>query len=937
MMADTEPGSSTPPHYLRYWGKTGSDERDGKAVPTHHPVAFHGLDVAACGLELLRQNPLLFQRLSNASGLERETLLGWVAFLLTTHDLGKLADGFQALSPEWMQRLQGRFDNPGYPDRHDSLGFWLWAPRLGLVDDSVLRSRLLGFGLDPVGFLDCVGPWLHAAAGHHGRPPRPLERSLRSLKRQFPQPVVADARSYLRWSARRFLPEAGLAAGLGSPGGLDDEQLERVDRSWKATSWLFAGLAVAADWLGSNEAWFPHVMEPLSLDGYWETVAVPGARRAVAKSGLIAHRPSRATFGALFPGYTPTPLQELTSRLELAQGPQLFVIEESTGGGKTEAALVLAQRLMAAGQAQGLFLGLPTMATANAMYDRVEEIHRKLFEPSGASEASLILAHSRRHLRLLLQETMADTRVEHGNTAGNGAGEEELTASGACTAWLADGRKRALLADVGVGTIDQALLAVLPVRHQSIRLYGLVGKVLLVDEVHACDSYVHSLLKKLLRFHAAYGGSAILLSATLPQKQRRKLVDAFCGGLDRPGPRLTSERYPLLTHAGGGEPRELPVESRADVQRQVEVAFLDSETAVENVLLEALDRGLCACWIRNTVDDAREAFERLRLHLGDRVELFHSRFTVEDRNRIEVSAIRRFGKNSAPEERRGRLLIVTQVVEQSLDLDFDVLVTDLCPIDLVIQRAGRLRRHRRTAEGARTDGPDLRGPMVLHVLAPPLEEEPDAGWYRDMFPRAACVYEDHGRLWLTAGTLQRLGGFRIPEEARDAIESVYGPDAELEIPEALMLQTERAVGDSQAAKALADLNAVKLSVGYKVTSLDWPEDAYTPTRLGEPTVLLRLARHDGDRLVPFAAEGDYAWERSEVSVHQWKVAEEDPALAEELEALRERMGPAGRWTKIVVMEPEEEGWRGRAVNEKGEPVECRYDATRGLEVLSIHG
>jgi CRISPR-associated endonuclease/helicase Cas3 len=134
------------------------------------------------------------------------------------------------------------------------------------------------------------------------------------------------------------------------------------------------------------------------------------------------------------------------------------VVEEVTGGGKTEAALILAHRMMERGQASGLFVALPTMATANAMFERVQAVYGRLF--AHGPRPSIVLAHSKSHLDLRLEETKVD------------GGEQPPTASRQCAAWLSDSRKKALLAHVGVGTIDQALMAVLPLNHQSLRLWG---------------------------------------------------------------------------------------------------------------------------------------------------------------------------------------------------------------------------------------------------------------------------------------------------------------------------------------------------------------------------------------------------------------------------------------------------------------------------------
>lgn len=890
--------------WWRYWGKAGDGDR-------YHPVVCHCLDVAAVGRLLLEESPLLRQRLIAVGGLPERALLNWATFLLSIHDLGKFALGFQALRPDLMAHLQGRAIVVTYPERHDLVGYRLWAELLAA--QLWREGQFFPVGDQPEDWADLIDPWLSAAMGHHGVPPR-MKQPRADLVPQFPQETCRDALDWVRATADYFL--TGAVPFKLEPFNENEDRFRRA-------SWLFAGLAVTADWIGSNRDWFPYRPEASSLADYWEKSALPQAQRALAVSGLLPVRASQfAGLKALWPNLlTPTPLQALAEVLPLPARPQLVVIEEVTGGGKTEAALVLAHRLMAQGLAAGIYFGLPTMATANAMYRRIASAYERLFEDRAAP--SLVLAHSRRELFLPLEGTARDAPYTGG----------EPTGSATCAAWLADSRKKALLAHVGVGTIDQALLAVLPLRHQSLRLWGLAGKVLIVDEVHACDSYVLGLLCNVLEFHAALGGSAVLLSATLPSRQRDQLLQAFAAGAGLPRPTVRSAAYPLVTHLGTADLGEHPVEARAAASRRVEVEIVSHRSEVEERILETVVAGGCAGWIRNTVGDALDAYHGFRARLGrERVSLFHSRFTVGDRAEIEAETLSSFGPESTAGDRRGRLLIATQVVEQSLDLDFDLLVSDLAPIDLVVQRAGRLRRHLRTFAGDRAEA-DNRGPARLLLFSPQPFAEPAADWYAAAFPGGALVYPDHGRLWLTAHWLAEHGGFRMPEDARDLIEHVFGPDSESAIPPNLRGRTERAVGENQADRALARLNGLKLSQGYRATVLDWPEDVFLPTRLGEPTVTLRLARAEGGRLAPWHEESTHPWQRSEVQVRRALVAAEDPALGTEvLQALRAGMPDEGRYAVVGVLARSAEGWEGRAVDARGKPIKLGYSRETGLEI-----
>jgi CRISPR-associated endonuclease/helicase Cas3 len=271
---------------------------------------------------------------------------------------------------------------------------------------------------------------------------------------------------------------------------------------------------------------------------------------ALAAAGLS--RPPRISGNTGFAAVTgldgPSPVQRWAEEVALPKGPALTLVEEATGGGKTEAALVLAHRLMADGRAQGLYVALPTMATANAMFERVKEACGRLF--AEGERPSLVLAHGRAELH----EGFRDLWVPVGSHPSDDPEDERDGSGAAAPAWLADSRKKAFLADLGVGTIDQALLAVLTAKHQSLRLLGLASKVLIVDEAHAYDAYMQEELKRLLEFQAALGGSAIVLSATLPQATRRDLAASFAKGLGRAAPTLEMQCYPLVTLVSGEGP-----------------------------------------------------------------------------------------------------------------------------------------------------------------------------------------------------------------------------------------------------------------------------------------------------------------------------------------------------------------------------------------------
>lgn len=905
--------------YFRYWGKAAKAE-DGTAVC--HLLPYHSLDVAAVGKALLAQHPGMRCRLAGLAGLDDDSFSRWMVLFLALHDLGKFSDSFQNLRPDLLEQLQHRTSKRAYAERHDTLGYILWNQQV--------RATLQKSGILPVdgrsrrqrAEVISADIWARAVTGHHGQPPKMISPVFRDF---FEEPQDVEA-------AIDFVSEA---AGFLLPEG---EVFPAIDVSRiKMASWWLAGFTVLCDWLGSGRDPSGFQSEPVDLKDYWKSVQ-EWAAAVVEGSGLMPASPSeKFLLGDCFPDVegdtiNPTPLQAKAEQLPISEGPQLLILEDVTGAGKTEAAVLLAHRLMQAGLASGIYFGLPTMATSNAMYQRIGSIYKKLF--ADEDDPSIVLAHSARDLSDAFRLSVMDNEGEYPDGT--------LSAAAHCHAWLADNRKKALLAAVGIGTIDQALLAALPSRHQSLRLLGLLGKVLIVDEVHACDAYMQTLLQGLLTAHAAAGGSAILLSATLPQTQRKKLSSAFlCGMGESPAevPALSSKSYPLLTHIQSRGTEEYAVQTRNSVRRRVKIETTDTEDDVAGVICTAVEQGQCVCWIRNTVADARKAWLQLvdLLPKGCQVDLFHARYAMSDRLDIEKRVLKKFGVKSTPDQRRGQVLIATQVVEQSLDLDFDVMVSDLAPIDLLIQRAGRLHRHSRNVHGQRIDALDQRGEPVLYILAPPWVDTPDVRWLRDALPGTAAVYREmDGQLWLGLHLLREAGGFRMPEDARHLIETVYGEDALTEIPEALQASALAEEGGRMAQHSQAELNLLNIESGYqREESNIWWDEAVTPTRLGEANTSVYLARYENDEIVPWVG-GRYAWTRSAVAIRKALVTGEGDYRdipQDVLNAVRELLPGKGKWGVIVPLTLiEGGGWQGRVINASGESLTVCYDTVLGMLV-----
>lgn len=842
---------------------------------------------------LLSERSKLVEKISEISGIEEHLLLPWIGFLLAIHDIGKIADSFQNKKPEFCKRFRINESKTSSVYRHTDIGYHF------LLDNIIEAIS----GRDDEYMKDLLIPWLSAATGHHGIPPY-LDISRYDLDKLFPSYAKDVAILFIKDVHSQFLPDYEFP--------FDTEQYDELDKKFKNISWFISGLVVVSDWIGSNMEWFKYHEECIPLSEYWER-AKESAQRAVKESKMTYANPSDFLGMKLFTGInSAAPLQILLEKIEPLEIPHLFIIEELTGGGKTEAGLILTHRLMSKGMADGFFLALPTMATSNAMYERIESIYKSLYE--GLSSPSLILAHS--SSKMMVENFGRDNKNEGEDYSG----------------WLWDNRKKALLGNVGVGTIDQALLSILPVRHHTLRLFGLIGKVLIIDEVHACDEYVLELLSRLLKFHAAFKGSVILMSATLPKSMKNKLIKAYSEGVGITKiDEVNSKGYPLLTILNYQEGlREISFEGRSDVSRFVKIEIFHDEAKVKEYVLKMLETGGCVCVIKNTIKDSLDAYDSYINELeSGRIILFHSRFTLSDRLKIEKKVLQYFGPQSRNKDRKGMLLIATQVVEQSLDIDFDYMVTDLCPIDLIIQRAGRLRRHTRDLSGNPIKDSDRRGIPTLGVLMPQLVENPSSDWYKTFFPSGAYVYPHHGWLWLTAKWLTDKLGFAMPEQSREMIEYVYD---ENNIPDGLKKVEEKAKSEEMAAKSYAINNALSLELGYIKNDFFMDDDINAPTRLGEPTTSVRLGRIVDGEILPYYCDDNYAWQMSQLTVRTFIIKSEADKWKDEIKAVKARMGDKGKYSVLIPLERDGIQWKGKALNGKGAEVEIIYDEQKGLRI-----
>lgn len=805
--------------YIKFWGK--ACEVEGSAEIDWHPLPYHSLDVAATVEAYLISNPSVLRHLASLFNIPTTQTLSLASFMAACHDVGKFGMGFQSKVPQLLAQLfpaavaiaeKGPHSQAGLPSLLEFL-HGAWFP---------------SFDVELVELL--LEPLANATCGHHGKPEQQHLRPLAG-------PSGIAARLYLADVSKMF----GLEKGLPAPGPGEDIQgfvhLEDSAQRLRDASWLLAGVITLCDWVGSSRYLFQYVSAGPTLTEYWP-LTQKKAKIAIEACGLSEKRASitcgfdwlfghgRANAEAGYLAKSPTPLQLYAEQVMLptVPCPSLFVLEDETGAGKTEAALTLASRLVSGGFARGVLFTLPTQTTANAVFERVGPVVHRFFDHLAAPSVSL--AHGNAKLAL--------ARLREAQAA-NGTITSDLAS------WAQERSKTALLADFGVGTVDQVAMAGLPVKHVVLRQLGLAKKVLIVDEAHACEPYLLDILKNGLTLHARMGGSAIILSATLSRAAKTGLLEAFAQGLRAPAPAaLTGTAYPLATAYWPGYLDERPIAGRKTPRT---LAFAPvHESDVPALVKTWVSAGSCICLMKNTVATAQAAYSFYKALYPGKVTLVHARFVLAHRGTNDEALLKDFGKNSTSASRAGRIVIATQVAEQSLDVDFDEMVTDLAPIDSLLQRDGRHRRHVRDSQGnpASTEG---RGPSPLHVVAPAVGDNPS--FISELPVGTAYVYPMPGVLFRTAEIVCNWTSISIPADVRKAVENAY--DATAAVPAFLSDLDDDAFGKILAQKQHARVSMLVLDEGYSAKAgIELIERSVT--RLGEPSVQVVVCDEKGKPL-----------------------------------------------------------------------------------------
>ncbi|MBT1070732.1 CRISPR-associated helicase Cas3' [Pelotalea chapellei] len=618
---------------MMFWAKTTADGKPGIGVFEHM------VNVGCVARCLAETAPELLRRLNLLASI--------VGALAALHDLGKLSPGFQRKCEAWLEEnsltitvRNGCWDTGTESDH-------------GKVSHAAIQDFLIQQGVAR----SCAKYVAAALGGHHGRLKYlPNDRGIRP-------PLIKQSSenlSGIEWDKERhqcaqqvwdfFKPEAITDSLTGDSPAI----------------WWLAGLTSVADWIGSDEQFFSAVPDTVEQD-------IPEiALQAIESIGLMP--PSITldlTFKQLF-GFSPNEMQ--TRTLEAVNSPGVYVIEAPMGMGKTEAALGAAYQLLAAGKARGIYFALPTQATSNRIHLRMNDFLQRISPAVGPGR--LIHGGS-----WLMQENM------NFRPAANGRKEKFSEDARNGRDWFASA-KRALLAPFGVGTVDQALLGVVAAKHFFIRHFALAGKVVILDEVHSYDLYTGTLIDKLITTLEGLGCTVIILSATLTGKRRGQIIEKSGNASED-----AEQPYPLISGRMEGTPFA-PIGAAAPESRKVTVEFINSEKAMHEALAVARSGGTIL-WICNTVGVAQKQLRRFQeLVQGEfPLGLLHSRFPFWRREELETEWMGRFGKESST--RCGSILVSTQVVEQSVDLDTDLLITELAPTDMLLQRLGRLWRHDR--------------------------------------------------------------------------------------------------------------------------------------------------------------------------------------------------------------------------------------------------
>jgi len=787
------------------WAKS---ER-GNTTPSAawHPLIAHMLDVAACAEAILEREPESSRKMYIQDlGFETWTQTKpWLIALVGMHDLGKASPSFQNLWRAGADRLeQTGLRLYGGPDRSlpgpsGKKYAQIDGVHHGYVSQLALQELLQGNG-----FSAQLAKDLGSAVGsHHG-----LRASETVLRKCWNSNGIGSDSSWKQ--VRKELFEAVLKT-------LDVNTDLHSGVQWLSAGAFIrlAGLTSFTDWIGSSLAFFDFTPDIAQSDLNVPALKIYYAERLTkAKQALngIGWHPRQPLctdtldFKKIF-RFAPRPLQQAVAQIcQTLTAPSLLLIEAPMGEGKTEASLYTHLALQQQLGHRGLYLALPTQATGNAMFERL----LTFLEQNSTQEKmlDLQLAHGAALLNSSFQKLKQQQIYDREESS-------EVRASIQAGEWFSH-KKRALLSEYGVGTVDQALIGILHVRHYFVRLWGLGNRTIILDEVHAYDTYTSCLIENLLEWLHSLGASVIIMSATLPAKARHKFLQAY-GYTGSPD---TSAAYPRVSCVTQSQLCSSTFAANKSFQLHLQ-ALPSAIEVVGQKLIELAEMGGCIACIVNTVGRAQALYQWLEQQSPEaELFLFHARYPAGERRQIETDMLNKFGKKTEngqevqnPQRPLNAILIATQVVEQSLDLDFDAMVSDLAPIDLLLQRSGRMFRH---------DLPfrHQHQKPVLYIAG--LTELPSiALWEKQLY--WSLVYDGYILLktWAWLKTQQTVC---LPHGLEDAVEAIYADDSTVDMLQTPALQELETAhwGKHLAVQHTQRLQAELAHIGHPQTD-DWRE------------------------------------------------------------------------------------------------------------------
>ncbi len=825
---------TAPAYTRRHWAK--SDRQDHWRI---HLLEHHLADVSACFEALLKQ-PTIYQRLARTAGRDDldPTTVARLCVFAALHDIGKVNVGFQA-------QIWRREDFPGghRPASFRRVGHTLDITPVLNGDDQATGDWFfdsLGWWEDAISWDNDEGKTvcalLIAALSHHGRPLQlygsrsrnsEIWQSFNSLS---PKGCVQRVGRLIReWFPQAFIPDSAPIPDAA------------------AFQHMFLGLCNLADWIGSNENWFKFVDAP--QDDYIAT-ARDKANQSIKAVGLdlteqrwrFAGAPG---FDVLFPHVDgqDNAIQRAAAQ-DTPLDQRLVIIESETGSGKTEASLWRFARMYEAELVDGIYFALPTRASAVQIHERVRQFIGNLFPELPRPPVVLAVPGYES------DQDCIESGLQDYDASWNGDNHRE-------TPWASESPKRFLAAQIAVGTVDQAMLGALKVKNAHLRTACLARNLLVVDEVHASDTYMRRVLKSLLDVHLGAGGYALLMSATLGSRARRQWLSnrrlspddglSLNDAIKAPYPAVSvmassSAAFggEIITAAGENDrEKTVNITARPDMQDFGQVAQLG---------LAAARAGAKVLVVRNTVGHALATMEAMELaasdgELGllfacqDKPTLHHSRFAPGDRRLLDREVEARLGKERRP---GGVVVVGTQTLEQSLDIDADLLITDLCPVDVLLQRIGRLHRHR---EHDRPDGYVAPACIVLT----PQDENLSLLLKSPVNGLGRYVYEDLRVLEATRRLIIEHRQWSIPRMNRELVERATHPDAldtiTQELGEAWQEHAVRVTGDKFAEGLTAGTAIINWDLSFFADNRDvlfGSAEEKIRTRLGDEGIELKF-------------------------------------------------------------------------------------------------